>query len=106
MAFSITLKPLIAIDFAESPSVRIKEHKFDLLVPANVASFNLLIPFKTDFFAIFIFAKSFFSVCAIHSSTLFSKSNLSYIFLISFTDISQSAFWPNLLYGVINSSLT
>ena len=39
----VTLKPEIAVAFAESPSVKIKVHLADCLVPAKLASSNFLI---------------------------------------------------------------
>ena len=39
-----TLRPAIAIDLAESPSVKINIQSSDFLVPASIASSNLGIP--------------------------------------------------------------
>ena len=58
LSLPIISNPLIAKDFAESPSVNINLHSLDLFVPANLASSNFTKFFKLTFFLPSLFSNS------------------------------------------------
>ena len=94
--------PAIAIDFAESPSVRIRVHWSDFFVPAQLASsnFGTIILF---FFLPSVFFRSLLSFLELASRILSINSLFEQIFLIYFAD--SNGLEPNLLCDVIHLSL-
>ena len=94
--------PAIAIDLAESPSVRISVHSCAFFVPAQLASSNLgtMILF---FFLPSVFFRSLLSFLLLASNILSINSLFEHIFLINLLDITGLD--PNLLGAVIHLSL-
>ncbi len=88
MSLPTTSMPANASDFAESPSVKIIVHSFDLFVPAKLASSSFGIPKSLLFFLaptyLFNLASSFAAATYITNSTSPESST-------SFKNLSDSS---------------